>query len=290
MEYNRVQRVLIVILVLNLAVAAAKAVFGILAASVSMVADSFHSAFDSASNIIGLISTEIAKRPPDGRHPYGHGKFESLGTLIIGGLLMLTAVGLLFEGISRLQKGEIPSISSLTIGVMAGTIVVNIIVAVIERRMGEQLQSQILIADSEHTKSDVYVSLSVLAGFGFVMVGYPVADPLIACGIALIIARMGIRILRAAGDVLTDAAMVDCEDDIRRIVRSIHGVHGYHKFRCRGKPGELFADLHVFVDPAISVEEGHAIADHVRDRILAEIEGMDDVVVHVDPFTGQVSD
>lgn len=284
MDYERVQRTLTLILILNITVAVAKAVFGLIAGSVSMVADALHSTFDSLSNIVGLISTHIAKQPPDKAHPYGHGRFETFGTLVIGGMLLLTAYWIISEGISRLNSAAIPAITELTVIVLILTIIVNILVAWYERKVGIELNSQILIADSEHTKSDIFVSLSVLAGFGAVRLGYPEADPLIAFGIGLIIGKMGLAIIKGAGDVLTDAAVIDCEDEIRRTLEKIEGVRGYHKFRCRGKPQELFADIHVLVDPEISVRDGHDVAEEVRQRLLIEVEGMQDIVVHIDPW------
>jgi cation diffusion facilitator family transporter len=283
MRYDRVQRTLVLVLILNLAVAAAKAIFGLMAGSVSMVADSLHSFFDSFANIVGIVSTHIAGQPPDRSHPYGHGKFETVGTLIIGAMLLLSAYLIVIEGLDRLISREIPAITGITVGVMVATILINIIVSTYERRRGKELKSQILIADSRHTASDIFVSLGVLGGFAAVRLGFPVADPLIAFGIALLIARMGVLILKDAGNVLTDATVVDCEDQIAKVVSSIDGVRGYHDFRCRGKPQELFADIHITVDPKISVAEGHAIAEEVVARIRTEVEGIEDMVVHVDP-------
>jgi cation diffusion facilitator family transporter len=283
MRYDRVQRTLVLVLILNLAVAAAKAIFGLMAGSVSMVADSLHSFFDSFANIVGIVSTHIAGQPPDRSHPYGHGKFETVGTLIIGAMLLLSAYLIVIEGLDRLLSREIPAITGITVGVMVATILINIIVSTYERRRGKELKSQILIADSRHTASDIFVSLGVLGGFAAVRLGFPVADPLIAFGIALLIARMGLLILKDAGNVLTDATVVDCEDQIAKVVSSIDGVRGYHDFRCRGKPQELFADIHITVDPKISVAEGHAIAEEVVARIRTEVEGIEDMVVHVDP-------
>lgn len=283
MNYDRVQRTLVLVLVLNLAVAAAKAVFGFMAGSVSMVADSLHSLFDSLSNIVGIVSTHIARQPPDHSHPYGHGKFETVGTVVIGAMLLLSAYWIFSEGLGRLVSDEAPVISGITIGVMITTLIINIFVSTYERRMGEALKSQILIADARHTASDIFVSLSVLGGFAAVRLGFPMADPLIAFGIAILIARMGLIILKDAGNVLTDALVVDCEDRVARVVSSVEGVRGFHDFRCRGKPQELFADIHITVDPSISVAEGHAIAEVVEARIRAEIEEIEDVVVHVDP-------
>jgi cation diffusion facilitator family transporter len=284
MTYKRVQRTLILILVLNLIVAGAKGLFGFIAGSVSMTADAFHSLFDSVSNIIGILSTQVAQQPPDRAHPYGHGKFETFGTLCIGLLLLLSAYWIITEGYERLLTGAIPTITEITIGVMCTTIAINVFVAWYERKVGKELQSDILIADAQHTKSDIYVSLSVLAGFLVVSLGYPQADPIIAFGIGILIAKMGISIIKEAGEVLTDTAIVDCEEEVEKILMTIKGVKGYHKFRCRGKRGEIFADIHVMVNPDLTVKEGHDIARNVQKRMKAEIPGMKDVVVHIEPY------
>jgi cation diffusion facilitator family transporter len=284
-EYSRIQRVLLVILALNILVAAAKAVFGLLAGSMSMVADALHSSFDSASNIIGLIATRVAGRPPDRDHQYGHAKVESLATLIVGGMLLLTAYWVISEGIVRLTAGGAPEIAGITVGVMVATLAINIFVAWYERRMGEELQSSFLIADSEHTKSDVYVSLSVLGGFVAISAGYPAADPLIALAIGALIGKMGLSIIREAGMVLTDADTVRCEDIVRKSIPSIPGVRGYHRFRCRGGAGDLFADIHVTVDPEMSVIHAHEIAREVEAVLKERVPGMKEVIVHIEPGT-----
>lgn len=283
MTYKRVQRTLALILVLNLIVALAKGIFGALAGSVSMTADAFHSLFDSVSNVIGILSIQVAKQPPDKNHPYGHGKFETLGTLCIGLLLLVTAYWIISEGINRLITVAIPIITEITVAVMCITIAINLFVAWYELKVGKELQSDILIADAQHTKSDIYVSLSVLAGFLVVSLGYPQADPIIAFGIGLLIAKMGITLIKEAGEVLTDTKVVDCGEDVARILQSIEGVEGYHKFRCRGKRGEIFADIHVLVLPDLTVEAGHEIAKTVQKRLKAEIPGMKDVVIHIEP-------
>ncbi|TAJ45333.1 cation diffusion facilitator family transporter [Methanofollis fontis] len=282
-DYRRVNRTLWLILTANILVAVAKASFGLMAGSMSMVADALHSTFDSASNVIGIIATRYAALPPDRNHPYGHAKVETLATLIIGGMLMLTAYWVISEGLGRLSGGASPTITGVTIAVMAGTLVVNLLVARYERRMGEELGSPFLIADSEHTKSDIWVSLSVLAGFVAVTLGYPIADPLIALLIGAVIGRMGLSILHEAGLILTDATTVECVEAVREAVAGIEGAKGFHRFRCRGTPGNLFADIHVTVDPQMSVEDAHAIASRVEAAIKGAVAGMQEVVVHIEP-------
>jgi cation diffusion facilitator family transporter len=284
MQADQVQRVFIIILALNLAVALAKAVFGIIAGSVSMIADALHSGFDSFSNIVGIIAIYLARKPPDPEHPYGHGKIETLGTLAIGAMLLVTAAGILLEGYRRLVSPVAPSITVVTVAVMIGTLIINIAVSTYERRKGEEYQSQILIADSLHTRSDVFVSIAVLGGFLAVRLGHPEADPIIAFAIGLLIARMGIRILYEAAEILTDSMHLPCDPAlVRAVVMDTPGVAGYHDFRCRGKPGEIFADIHVTVDPALSVSRAHVISEEVERRLKKTVPGLSEVVVHIEP-------
>ena len=284
MQGDRVQRVFIIVLILNLVVALAKAAFGLLAGSVSMVADALHSGFDSFSNIIGIIALYLAGKPPDPKHPYGHGKIETLGTLVIGAMLLLTAAGILLEGYRRLVSPVTPAITPITVGVMVGTLIINIAVSTYERRRGEEYRSQILIADSLHTRSDVFVSTAVLGGFLAIRLGFPQADPIIAFAIGLLIARMGVGILYDAAEVLTDAMNLPCDPAlIRAVVTDTPGVAGYHDFRCRGKPGEIFADIHITVDPALPVAGAHAISDEVERRLKEMVPGLAEVVVHIEP-------
>jgi cation diffusion facilitator family transporter len=284
MQGDRVQRVFVIVLILNVAVAVVKAVFGIMAGSVSMVADALHSGFDSFSNVVGIVAMHLAGKPPDPEHPYGHGKIETLGTLVIGAMLLLTAAGILLEGYGRLITPVTPEITPITVGVMVGTLITNIIVSTYERRKGEEYQSQILIADSLHTRSDVFVSTAVLGGFLAIRLGYPAADPIIALGIGLLIARMGVGILYGAAEVLIDSMNLPCDPAlVRAVVMDTPGVAGYHDFRCRGKPGEIFADIHVTVDPALSIARAHAISEEVEQRLKETVPGLAEVVVHIEP-------
>lgn len=284
MQGDRVQRVFVIVLILNVAVAIVKAVFGVMAGSVSMVADALHSGFDSFSNVVGIVAMHLAGKPPDPEHPYGHGKIETLGTLVIGAMLLLTAAGILLEGYGRLITPITPDITPITVGVMVGTLITNIIVSTYERRKGEEYQSQILIADSLHTRSDVFVSTAVLGGFLAIRLGYPAADPIIALGIGLLIARMGVGILYEAAEVLIDSMNLPCDPAlVRAVVMDTPGVAGYHDFRCRGKPGEIFADIHVTVDPALSIARAHAISEEVEQRLKETVPGLAEVVVHIEP-------
>jgi cation diffusion facilitator family transporter len=161
-----VRRVLWIVLFLNAVVAAAKLVTGLMTGAVAMIADGFHSSMDASSNIVGLVGIRLAAQPPDDDHPYGHRRFETLATLAIGGLMLVAAWEILQTMIDRLLNGGIPEVTPVSFAVMIGTIVLNVGVALYERRQGRFLGSDVLLADAAHTSSDVFVSLSVIVSQG----------------------------------------------------------------------------------------------------------------------------
>ena len=155
-----IKRVLLVILGLNLLVAAAKGIVAWASGSLSVSADALHSTLDGASNIVGLIAITLAAAEPDSDHPYGHRKFEVLGALGIGVLLAGAAWNILTEAWARWRSPRSIESDWTTFAVMGATMAVNIVVAVYERRRGRELQSEVLIADSTHTRSDVLATLT----------------------------------------------------------------------------------------------------------------------------------
>ncbi|MBC7109729.1 MAG: cation transporter [Archaeoglobi archaeon] len=283
MSYRKARKTLILILSLNLAVALAKGIFGTLSGSLSMVSDALHSFLDSFSNILGILAMTISMRDSDRNHHYGHGKFETLGTLLVGTIISLTALWILREAYLRFKSGAVPVISHVTVIVMLLTIAVNIFVYRYEMNKGSQLGSSFLIADSMHTKSDIYVSLSVLCSFLFVKLDIYFVDPLLSILIAGMIIRMGTKIIRESVTILTDGVLIECEDDVGEILRKIEGVRGYHKFRCRGKPGEMYAEIHLLLDSSLTVGEAHEISDEVERRIKEKLPIIKEITVHIEP-------
>src|SRR5690554_2303257 len=162
-NYKKVQGILFVILLANLIVAALKIFIGSIIKSASMTADGFHSLSDGSSNIVGLIGIHFASKPEDESHPYGHNKFETLAGLFISFMLFLAGGKVVLGAIERFKEPIIPEITIESILVLIFTLIVNIVVSVTEYKKGKELNSQILIPDSMHTRSDIYVSLVVLA-------------------------------------------------------------------------------------------------------------------------------
>jgi cation diffusion facilitator family transporter len=277
-----VSRVLLRVLVLNLAVAVAKLVFGYATGAVSMISDGFHSLTDSAANIMGLVGTRASGKPPDEDHPYGHRKFETLAAAGIFVFLLLAVIEVARTALGRLAAGGAPDISGWSFGVMLVTIAVNLGVVRYERREGRRLDSELLLADAMHTKSDVFTSCAVLLSLLAVSVGYPVLDPVGGLVIAVFIARTGWQVARDTSHILADRVAL-VEHDIRQVVMAVPQVQGCHQIRSRGSADHIFLDLHVWFSGAMPLHEAHRLSHVVKDRLLQAFPQIKDAIIHIEP-------
>jgi cation diffusion facilitator family transporter len=276
-----VRHVLWVVLALNLLITGVKLVIGFVTGSISVIADAFHSLLDSSSNIIGLIGLAIAARPPDPNHPYGHRKYETMATLAIGTLLLLVCFEILSSIYDRLTGGGAPQVSVESFLIMLATIPVNVAITVYETRAGRRLNSELLLADAAHTRTDLFVTASVIISLAGVRLGFPWLDVVVASGVVVLIAAVAIRILRRTSDVLADSAALD-PARVEAVAREVPGVWFVHRVRSRGRADEAYVDLHVKVDPAMTTDQAHAIATEVEHRLKAEL-SVTDAIVHIEP-------
>jgi cation diffusion facilitator family transporter len=281
-NFTAIRRVLLLTMALNLLATAAKLGVGYLTGSLSMVADGLDALFDSASNVVGVIGIYIAARPPDESHPYGHRKFETLAALGIAVLLFITCVEIVQSAVERLASAHRPDVTPLSFTALLVGIVLNAATAFYEGRRGRELKSDVLIADASHTRASIFVSLSVIGGLIAVRLGMPAVDPLLAIVIAGVIAKIGLDIVLASAQVLSDAAALN-PAEIERIARSVAGVQHVEQVRSRGHADDVQIDLHVQVDPQLGILPAHAIGHQVKDRLLDRLEGVGDVTVHVEP-------
>lgn len=278
---RRVTRVLSVVLVLNASVALAKLYAGWRADSIAVLGDGLHSLMDALANLAGLVVLRVATAPPDEDHPFGHSKYETLASFVISGLLLLTAFELVQHSVGRLLRDERPEITTLTLGVLLVTLVVNVGVAWYERRMGRELQSHFLLADAAQTHGDVFVTLSILAGLGLAAVGVPFVDPLLGIGVSLVIAYVAYGVFREAAPVLTDRIVFE-PAQVARIVEGVPGVVSVHDIRSRGTPRESYVQMHLVVEPD-DIATAHDITDMVERRLEEDL-GVKEVLIHVEPF------
>jgi cation diffusion facilitator family transporter len=279
-----IRRVLWVVLALNAIVAVAKLAWGVFSGSVAMQADGIHSLFDCSSNVIGLVGMHIAARPADRDHPYGHYKFESYASAAIGIMLALAAYNIGSSAFRQLLEGaQPPRVTAMSFAIMSVTLAVNLGTTFFERRAARRLQSEILQADASHTASDVIVSLGVIGSLFAVRLGYSQADPIIALGVAVAIAVAAWRVFLHAGETLSDVARIP-PADVCAVAREVPGVLGCHHVRTRGSRAEVYMDLHVQVDPAMSVDRGHEVAELVERAICDCFPGVADVIAHLEPY------
>ncbi len=280
---KKVRRVLLLTLALNIIVAIAKIMYGYRIGSISMLSDGFHSSFDGTSNIIGLIGIWIASQPPDETHPYGHSKFETLSIIAIAVLIFGAGIEILKEAYHRLHNPNHIEVSALSFIIMAATLSVNIFVMKYEAGKGRELKSDFLLADAIHTRSDIFISLSVIISLVAAAIGYPVVDVIAALVIVVFIVKMGISILKSATAVLTDSACINPEE-IQQVVNKIEGVKDSHNIRTRGNEGHANIDLHILVDPEARIREAHQVAHSVEEALKEKFPAVKDVVIHVEPF------
>jgi cation diffusion facilitator family transporter len=277
-----VRRVLVGLFFANVAVVGAKLAVGLAAHSLSVLGDALHSGVDALNNVLALIVVRVAANPPDEDHPYGHGKFETLGALAIVGFLSVTCFELARGAVTRLSGAhEAPRVSNLQLAILVGGLGVNGLVAWYERRRGEALSSELLISDAAHTKSDVFITLGVLAGLLLGRRGWWWADPALALVIAVLIVRVAYQITQRTVPILVDASALP-QHDIRSVAERVGGVRSAYDIRSRAGAQVRYAEVTIAVDPHADVTTAHGIADEVERRLKHDLQ-LDQVTVHVEP-------
>ncbi|MCL1466350.1 cation diffusion facilitator family transporter [Argonema galeatum] len=290
---SEVKKVLLITLLLNVLVMAIKAGVGWSTGSLSLLADALHSVTDSANNILGLIATRLASPEPDRDHPYGHQKFDALGALGIAAFLGVACFEILKGGIERtidgFQHGLKPiAISPSELWILLIVLGINIFVTFYERRVGVRVGSPILIADAQHTMSDVWVTITVILGLIGVWQGrllhLPILqwlDVVLSFPVALLVFRSGWSVLKDNLPWLVDE-MAIAPEAIHTLAMQVPGVINCHDIASRGVVGrQVFIEMHLIVD-AKDVEGSHQITEEVEAR-LAERFSPVRVLIHVEP-------
>jgi cation diffusion facilitator family transporter len=281
-RYNQVVKVLYQVLFLNLAVAFAKILLGSYTGAVSILSDGFHSLTDSASNVVGLVGISIARRPPDADHPYGHRKYETMASVGILIFLILVLVQVVSSAADRFLHGGTPKVFPEGIGVMVATLVVNIVVVAYESRAGRRLNSELLIADAKHTRSDVLTTIAVIGALIGVWAGFPILDPLAGLLVAGFIGHACWGIAQEASRILGDSTVI-AEEDVRATIATVPEVLGCEKIRTRGSADYAFLDLHLWLNGDTPLIRAHATSHVVKDLLMTRFPQLADVVIHIEP-------
>ncbi len=259
--------------------------FGIMGQSAGLVADGLHSLSDLASDLMVVMAVRLGGREADHDHPYGHRRYETLATVALGIMLIAIAAGFGWDMVKRLGQSETLNIPSReTLGVALISILANEWLFQYSKRYALATRSKLLMANAWHHRSDAISSVVVMVGIAGALLGYAQAD-LIAAGIvALMIAKIGLQLVQQSISELVDTSLPEQDvNAFRRVVKSTQGVRGIHMLRSRHMGEDAYIDVHIVVDPKITVSEGHSIGDAVRHNLLTQFTHVVDVLVHVDP-------
>jgi cation diffusion facilitator family transporter len=263
-----------------------KLIAGAITGSIAILTEAIHSGIDLIASVVAFVSVRRADQPPDEEHPYGHAKVENLAAAIEGMLILVGAGIIVYEATRRLVTGSEVESLGIGIGVIAFSMVANVIVSTFLSRRAKALDSPALEGDAAHLRTDALTSFGVLAGLVLVeATGAPAFDAIAALVVAAAIVAAGVRILWRSGAVLVDETLPAEElDRIEEAIAraAIPEVVGYHKLRARGGPGRKHVDLHVQFRDGTSLERAHEAAHELRDAIAAELGGAD-VLVHLEP-------
>ena len=291
-RYQEIKKVTLIGSVIDLLLGVAKIFVGLLTKSQVLVADGIHSLSDLATDFVVIFAAKQANREADENHPYGHERIETLSTVVLGIALMVVAVGICYEAVIKImaiQAGQtypIPTYLALAIAILS--IVLKEAIYHYTMHYAKKLRSKMLEANAWHSRTDSISSVVAVIGILGAMAGYDYVDPLAAIIVALIIFHIGWKFTWASVLELVDTGLEPKQiEEINQVINEVSGVKDMHYLRTRMMGSEALVDVHIQVAPEVSVSEGHQISETVRYRIIKNIDGIKDVMVHIDPEDDQ---
>lgn len=291
-RYQEVRKVMLIGSALDFSLGKAKIVIGWMANSQALVADGVHSLSDLLTDFMVLYAAKHSHKEADSQHPYGHGRIETLTTASLGLVLVAIAFGIGYHSIQRLNDNE----AVVEFGMLAFSIA---LISVLTKEWiyrytmsaARRLRSDMLMANAWHSRSDAFSSMVVLVGIMGVALGHAYLDAIAAVIVAAMIAKIGIDLLRSSTQELIDSALEPEKVALlRQQIVAVDGVRSIHMLRTRKSAGNILVDVHIQVDPRLSVSEGHRIGDVVRQSLLNQADGITDVTIHTDPENDETID
>ncbi|MFO0838096.1 MAG: cation diffusion facilitator family transporter [Phycisphaerae bacterium] len=282
---SRGARLAVIGLLANVGLAIVKLLAGLLGNSYALVADAVESMADIFASVVVWGGLRIAARNPDDDHPYGHGKAEALAALIVSLMLIAAAIGIAIEAVREiLIPHHVPA--AYTLWVLLAVVVTKELLFRFVARAASDTGSTAVTADAWHHRSDAITSVSAFAGISIALWGgqpYAPADDWAALLASGVIFYNAVRLMRAPLHELMDAAQDDLVDQVREVSIRTPAVAGVEKILARKSGSHYWVDLHLEVDPAMSVRDAHGVAHQVKDAIRRSLPQVRDVLVHVEP-------
>lgn len=285
--YREVTNAAFLGLVVNLLLGVVKLVGGIVGNSFALIADSVNSIGDVVTTMIVLFALRVAQSPPDAEHPYGHTRAEAIAASNVALLVIVSALIVAWEALQRIHIGhEVPA--AWTLWIAGANVVIKEALYQYKVRIGRRTNSAAIIANAWDHRSDALCSLAVLIGLGAIRFGgdsFMWADEAASLVVAAAIAWSGSLLFRSSASELMDVqAAPELVGKIRSEALTVLGVAGVETLWVRKSGLEYFADIHIEVDPELTVAEGHRIGHRVKDRLLTTFATLRDVLVHLEPF------
>lgn len=284
LERDPALRAALVILVCNLILVAVKGLAGVLGGSVALQADAANSLGDVLGIVVVYFGMIIAVRPRDEKHPYGHGRVEDITANLMGVLLAIFGGLVLFRSVNDLVRGSVASPDLITTWAAGANVVAKEAMYRFARQRQVELRSPALAAVAADFRSDVLVSLGILAGVVGAVLRWPFLDPLVSIPVSLIVIYMGIKVYRSSIYALMDG--MPEQEVIQRAVEIAEGVPSVgsvREIKGRSSGRYILLDMKIEIDPQLSVDEGHDIAHMVQDAILGDMREVSSVNIHVNP-------
>jgi cation diffusion facilitator family transporter len=278
------RRSTLVSVVVNLVLTTLQVTVGVIAHSQALIADGVHSLSDLIADFVVLFVNRHSSKEADDDHHYGHHRYETAASLVLGGLLLSVGVGMLWGAVHKLSDPDtIPKVQVMALYVALAALVAKELLFRYMLAAAEKVRSSMLVANAWHARSDAASSLVVSIGIVGNLMGYPLLDPVAALIVGFMVGKMGWDFGWDALHDLMDRSVSDEQvQAIKEILRKTPGVRGVHDLRTRKMGDMIMVDAHLEVDGSLSVREGHDIATDARDRVMANLPVLD-VMAHLDP-------
>jgi cation diffusion facilitator family transporter len=268
----------------NLVLTLVQIAVGIVAKSQGLIADGIHSLSDLVADFVVLFASHHSQKDADEDHPYGHQRFETAASLVLGVLLLVVGVGMLWSAFRKLEAPEtVQTVHVMALWVAGGALISKELLFRYMLSVAKRVKSSMLVANAWHARSDAASSLVVGIGIAGNLAGYPILDPIAALIVGFMVARMGWGFSWDALHDLMDRSVDEQEvQAIRLTLTETPGVKGVHDVRTRKMGDMIVVDAHIEVDASITVEAGHDIAVEARQRVLQRHRVLN-LMTHVDP-------
>ncbi len=269
----------------NIALSALQIAVGIVAKSQGLIADGVHSLSDLVADFVVLFASHHGAKDADAEHPYGHGRFETAASLVLGALLVAVGAGMLWSALMKLEHPDsIAVVHAVALWVAGAALAAKELLFRYMLKIAKQVKSSMLVANAWHARSDAASSLVVGIGIAGNLAGYPLLDPIAALIVGAMVAKMGAQFAWDALHVLMDRGVDDEElAAIRLTLRETPGVKGVHDVRTRKMGDMIVVDAHIEVDAGMTVEAGHDIAVAARRNVMQRHRVLS-MMTHVDPW------